>query len=46
MGNDNSVVVVVVVVVSHKLCGFQGRMGGQCSACSNFVLRSPGKLHN
>jgi hypothetical protein len=42
MGNDNH------VVVSHKLCGFQGRMGGrvvmmkeQCGACSNFLLRSP-----
>jgi hypothetical protein len=40
------------VVVSHKLCGFQGRVGGrivvmkeQCDACSNFLSRS-GKLHN
>jgi hypothetical protein len=40
MGNDNH-------VVSHKLCGFQGHLGGhivvmkeQCSACSNFLLRS------
>jgi hypothetical protein len=47
MGNNNH------VVVSHKLCGLQGRVGGrvvvmkeQCSACSNFLLRSPGKLHN
>jgi hypothetical protein len=47
MMNDNN------VVVSHKLCGFQGRVGGrivmmkeQCGACSNFLLRSPGKLHN
>jgi hypothetical protein len=45
--NDND------VVVSHKLCGFQGRVGGRgvmmknpCGACSNFLLRSPGKLHN
>jgi hypothetical protein len=46
MGNDNH------VVVSHKLCGIQGRVGGrvvvmeQCGACSNFLLRSHGKLHN
>jgi hypothetical protein len=46
MGNDNN------VAVSHKLCGFQGCVGGhvvmkdQCGACSNFLLRSPGKLHN
>jgi hypothetical protein len=47
MGNDNH------VVVGHKLCGFQGRVGGrvvmmqeQCSACSDFLLRSPGKHHN
>jgi hypothetical protein len=33
--------------------GFQGRVGGcvvvmkeQCGACSNFLLTSPGKLHN
>jgi hypothetical protein len=37
MGNDNQ------VVASHKLCGFQGRVGGrvvvmeQCSACSDFL---------
>jgi hypothetical protein len=44
MGFDNH------VVVSHKLCGFQGRVGGhvavmkeQCGKCSNFLLRSPGK---
>jgi hypothetical protein len=47
MENDNH------VVVSHKLCGFQGRVGRrvvmmkkQCGACSNFLLRSPGNLHN
>jgi hypothetical protein len=46
MGNDNH------VVVSHKLCGFQGRVGRrvvvieQCGACSTFLLRSPGKLNN
>jgi hypothetical protein len=38
MGSDNH------VVVSQKLCGFQGRVGGctvmmeQCGACSNFLL--------
>jgi hypothetical protein len=47
MGNDNH------VVVSHKLCGFQGSVGGrvdmmkeQCVACSTFLLRSPVNLHN
>jgi hypothetical protein len=42
MGNDNH------VVVSHRLCGFQERVGGrvvmmkeQCGACSDFLLRSP-----
>jgi hypothetical protein len=46
MGNDNH------VVVGHTLCGFQERVGGQvvvmeqCGACSNFLLRSPGKLHD
>jgi hypothetical protein len=46
MGNDNH-------VVSHKLCGFQRRVGRrifvmkeQCGACSDFLLRSPGKFHN
>jgi hypothetical protein len=41
MGNDNH-------VVSHKLCGFQGHVGGrivvikeQCGTCSDFLLRSP-----
>jgi hypothetical protein len=45
-GNDNH-------DVSHKLCGFQECVGGrivmmkeQCGACSNFLLRFPGKLHN
>jgi hypothetical protein len=39
MGNHNH------AVVSHKLCGFQGHVGGrvvmkeQCSACSDFLLR-------
>jgi hypothetical protein len=47
MGNDNH------VIVSHKLCSFQGCVGRcivvlkvQCGACSNFLLRSPGKLPN
>jgi hypothetical protein len=46
MANDNR------VVVSHELCGFQGRAGKcvvmmeQCGACSNSLLTSPGKLHN
>jgi hypothetical protein len=45
MGKDNH-------VVSHRLCGFQGCVDGrvvmteQCCACSNSLLRSPGKLHN
>jgi hypothetical protein len=41
------------VAVSHKLCGFQGFVGRrvvvmkeQCGVCSNFPLRSPGKLPN
>jgi hypothetical protein len=41
------------IVVSHKLYGFQGSVGGhivmmkeQCGACSNFLLSSPGKVHN
>jgi hypothetical protein len=45
-GNDNH-------VVSHKLCGVQGCMGGcvfvmkeQYDTCSNFLLRSHCKLHN
>jgi hypothetical protein len=47
MGNDNH------VAVSHKLGGFQGRVGGrivvmkkQRGACSNFLLISLGKLRN
>jgi hypothetical protein len=44
MRNDND------VAVSHKLCAFHGCVGGrfvmmeQCGPCSNFLLRSPGKL--
>jgi hypothetical protein len=47
MGTD------IHVVLSHKLCGFWGHVGGrivmmkeQWGACSNFLLRSPGKVHN
>jgi hypothetical protein len=46
MGNDN------LVVVSHRLYGFQGRVGGcvvvmkeQYGVCSNFLLKSPVQLH-
>jgi hypothetical protein len=46
MGNNNH-------VVSHRHSGFQGRVGGniivmkeQHGACSDFLLGSPGKLHN
>jgi hypothetical protein len=35
MGNDNN------VVVSHKLCGFQGRVGGRVVAMKELVVFAP-----
>jgi hypothetical protein len=40
MGND------IHVVVSHHLSRVKEQSSEQCGACSNVLLRSPGKLHN